>query len=818
MTSVLTFVTFVYRFVLVLGVIVAGMGGAVAGWETGMLSDSLQIGIDTALDGSGIERLPVKSMEDILLLQSGVIGVKTNYDKIGEPTDFLEKQQGMDLHVRGGQRTASDWRVNGLSFHNAISGLYTASISPYAIDRFLLTSGPAAARYGGFGSGLIQIDTRGSSDELHGTIEAVTDNFATGYDQNWYTASFAAPIRGLERAGISATVERRWMGDRLPSPKTSDWLPGSPDRLPHNTLDGWSYHGKAGWQISSGTAVSVFADGSVDDWQQYRHELLFASEHNPRYKDENLGIGARVSQRLSDVGTWFFTGGYVRSERTHGDGVLSDDWEAYDRGVVNPLYDEFYLFRNTESIEPYFDYFIHYISTRVGLSTEVQFDLTSENQVSAGFDLWRYTLRYFENIMPSQPASPRRVNRYGFDSTGAVSDSEDWMNETPHPVEGGLWVMGKIRTNRVTFVPGLRGDYFDFDARTLANFDRPLGVGNSTLDPDDLVAVDAFWRFSPSLKIVVPSGDIGTLHAGFAVVHQAPPYNAVHEGWDFFEAQYNAGSWYVFGLGGVEPTRITQAEVGLVFEPADRLGVSVTGFRNDFRKLLAAYHHSAVPLSYNYLKSLGEGKTTGVELDVRVVPASSLSVFVRYTLADIQSNVSLVERPFNIAWKNSSYLPEPEVTEYSRTHSIVGIVEYSSGAAEGPRIGNVRPFEHLHASLVVRAGSGLPYTRPHGGFGEERTEWNMTVDLKIDRTFPLGNMSITPFVLVRNLFDTENITTVYSSTGEPDNTGYLDTEEGQMRAEGTNGDEFVRLYNLIQRTPLNFAPPLQTLIGIRVSF
>ena len=93
------------------------------------------------------------------------------------------------------------------------------------------------------------------------------------------------------------------------------------------------------------------------------------------------------------------------------------------------------------------------------------------------------------------------------------------------------------------------------------------------------------------------------------------------------------------------------------------------------------------------------------------------------------------------------------------------------------------------------------------------------IDLKLEKDFNLFSKKITTYLLVKNLLDEEIITGVYTGTGSPTNTGYLETAEGQARSNhATIGADFNSRYKFAQANPLNFGPPRQIFFGIKTSF
>jgi hypothetical protein len=162
-------------------------------------------------------------------------------------------------------------------------------------------------------------------------------------------------------------------------------------------------------------------------------------------------------------------------------------------------------------------------------------------------------------------------------------------------------------------------------------------------------------------------------------------------------------------------------------------------------------------------------------------------------------------------------------------------MDYRLGAGEGPKVGEVYPFENMGLNVLLTAASGTPYTpmrvydgvsanasvqqEPTAGINSENLPWVFSIDLKLERRFKVGVYNITPYVWVKNLLDRDNIAYVYEGTGQADNSGYLETPEGQQRATNpVNGDEFAYRYNVAQRNPLNYGIPRMILLGLRMSF
>ena len=113
---------------------------------------------------------------------------------------------------------------------------------------------------------------------------------------------------------------------------------------------------------------------------------------------------------------------------------------------------------------------------------------------------------------------------------------------------------------------------------------------------------------------------------------------------------------------------------------------------------------------------------------------------------------------------------------------------------------------------------------PTGPVNSASSPTNSMFNLMVEREFRASGFSITPFFWVRNLFNSVTTYHVYAGTGEADNTGYLETDEGITRTISdlgpydNSGMRFGERYDFAQHNPLNYGPARQILLGLRVSF
>jgi len=88
--------------------------------------------------------------------------------------------------------------------------------------------------------------------------------------------------------------------------------------------------------------------------------------------------------------------------------------------------------------------------------------------------------------------------------------------------------------------------------------------------------------------------------------------------------------------------------------------------------------------------------------------------------------------------------------------------------------------------------------------------------LKVEKSIAFGGFLVTPYLWIQNLLGSENVTTVWRSTGDPYTTGFLNTPEGQATIQ-SNGEGYRQDYESLERQPGNFGIPRLIRLGLKVN-
>jgi len=836
--------------------------------------------------------MPTRGFEQVVGIQNSVVRMNSNNDT---------RQRGFrpavgnapEINLRGGRPSEVAYYVDGFSQQDPLTGLSTANINNNAIKEVQVTSGAFSAEYGHVASGIVNVTTNSGSDEYHGNAEVVSDNVAgelgyDAFDQNWYSGDVSGPIPGMDNGFFFLSGERRYLGDRQPSSKTYDIFTkfgladviDKPWQKPSNSLKGWSYQGKLDFDLTPNMKLGLSGNGSIDQWQRYIHAYMNPEfpeqvKHSPYYEDENLGLNAKLTHTLSSNTFYNLSASYFKVTRLYTDGVLKGDYSAYRRGFANPEQDDYLLYQEgiatyasdiDSTIEvgspqdvvvrydaSYFDQFEDRRSSYLGSKGVITHQFSTNNTMTSGFDFQYHTLRFFQDLVPTNNAgyADRNVNYYGFDSLGNKADPDNYANSTKHPMNIGLFVQDRLQHRGLIVQAGVRFDFFDYKAKRFKDIHNPFNPAGSdtalsgVLDETDFEDSKKFTRLSPRLGISFPISDKTQMHINYGIFYQRPDLFNLYSGLNFTGARIGAGSYYPHPSPNLEPETVTQYEVGMSHQLGEYTAFDLTAYYKDVKDLTQIFHVTpAEPYVYDVYANVDYGTIKGVDFSLNMRRTRNISLNLKYSLSYASGTGSYAQSTYNIAWKNPTGTPKrTRPLDYDQRHSIIGMFDLRTSAGEGPRIGDFHLFENTGLNVIAQVASGTPYTPmlsydavttaavqqiPTGPVNSGHLPWTFTIDFKLERSLKVGSYTLVPYLLVKNLLNRENVTNVYEGTGEAYTTGYLETPEAQQKSGltdianehtgETSGEQFAYRYDLLQNNPTNYSNPRMILVGLRMAF
>jgi hypothetical protein len=306
------------------------------------------------------------------------------------------------------------------------------------------------------------------------------------------------------------------------------------------------------------------------------------------------------------------------------------------------------------------------------------------------------------------------------------------------------------------------------------------------------------------LGIAHPVSDRTKLHFAYGHFFQNPEYQYLFE-----NQQYDLNVREpLFGQPNLDAERTIAYEVGLSHQFSDRVATHITAYYKDVTGLIGTKYFEAFQgntgrfVGYTLYVNEDYANIKGFEVNVDIKPGKYFSGGLSYTFSVAKGSASSETEQYPGTEESTKLY----FVNFDQRHNLSFTSTFRMPGDEGPSIFGQRLFGNTDFSLVLRTGSGFPYT-PSGrdvGFVEKnslRMPGSYTIDVELGKTFRVDfGMKVRVFAEILNLTDFRSVLWVYGDTGEPDYTN-----------EGGYSDEYIK-------DPSNFGPPRVIRLGMGVIF
>ncbi len=807
------------------------------------------------LDSESIDRLPVKGVSNLASLQAGVVKAEGDGGADGNAT----------LNIRGGRGGEVVYIVDGVVQNDPLYGTNRANISNAAVEQISFQVGGYEAKYGQAQSGIINVTTKSGSPTYKLFVDGLTSTYTDDYGYNMYTATLGGPIvHGNGNHTFFVSAERGWFLDNDPSAQEINFesIGFNQAYKPNNTGSSWKYSAKTFHNLPAGFTLRLGANYNENN----NRGFIFAYAknnwaHNRINKSENLSIRAQLSQNLSESTFWNMTVGWKAYNSESGDGVFFDDLTAYGDTLKNSYIsvqgDQSALALDSNGIFSDYGRLSSNYSKDETISYTGDFNITSQldnHLVEAGIGGSYNTMRYY-SISPVNLAlgirgtdttdatsaydrySYAKPYYYGYDLYGNTDDFGDLYLESPEPVFVYGYLQDRFELEDLVLNVGVRFDYFDSQAKILSDPYYPYSGGSdaTNFDAGDFVTKEAEFYVSPRIGLGFPVTETTVFHAQYGKFVQAPRLFDLYPILE--DLRYMTySSNYSVNNGYIESEVTTQYEIGFRQVLGENTAaLNITAFYKNTEGLanqvIQKYVRSAGGEVLNYYTTSNSdfGTVKGLAFTLDIPSISYFSSSLNYTYSISEGTGSSQNSSFTAAFRNTDgYTPKVIAPlDFDQRHT--GVISLNFFIPKGEN----GLLEMLAADLLISFNSGRPYTPLETqNLLEGSTNWgdtkgyvnsryapgSMKVDLKVEKTFALGNsLGITPYVWVDNLFDAVNAVNVWRSTGSPETTGYLSTDEGK-KLIAQYGEDWKADYEALERNPANFGVPRLIKLGLKLNF
>lgn len=426
------------------------------------------------------------------------------------------------------------------------------------------------------------------------------------------------------------------------------------------------------------------------------------------------------------------------------------------------------------------------------------------------------------------------------------------------PVYYAAYLQDKIELSDLILNLGLRLDHFDSKEDVFKDPLNPFGARGTTLggvfDATDLRKSDATTTVSPRFGFSFPVTDRAVFHAQYGTFLQMPPFQYILISKTWADRYVGDAPFSVrIPNPDLRPEKTVSYELGFRQLLTDNSALSITGFYKEIRDLIQARNFGtgnqpAYPNSYESYENVDFGTVKGFDIIFELRRTKNIAVTLNYTLGFANGTGSDPQSQSRITWIQTE---DPKIIaplDFDRRHTGSISFDYRLGGGEGPDLGGTHLLEKTGLNLLFTFNSGVPYTRtlaynpffggvtevpPTGALNQAYTPWNSRLDIRLDRGFTLGPLNLTASLVVLNTLNNKNVygigysgssapaiagsAGIYRGTGEPDNSGWLDTKEGREWAT-QNGPDAVAVFNAREKDPANYGIPRQIRLGLRLEY
>jgi len=771
-----------------------------------------------------LSKLPLEDVAAVVNLQAGVV----------------------DGHFRGGRSGEVKYLVDGVSVNDVFSGESSMEAEINSIAEIQVLSGTFNAEYGEALSGVVNQITKVASDRYTGEVSLYTGGYFSSRTSLFPGINSVNPFAkhgttGGSPAGVADAqgsisgplvpnllkffASGKYLydagyiyGKRVFNPgdvsnfsaqDPSQWTVGATGDgkyVPMNDSYRYTVQGKLAVNVGSAKDLVLNGMWQNHDYRQYDHAYQLNPDGDYTYHQKSYLGSASYTVVFSDAAFLDVNGSYFRTD--YKQYVFPHPLDAsdpvVDPGYIDPVQvrlqsagPDAFLTGGTENW-----HFNHTSTTWTG-KVDLTAQLTTVHQLKVGGEVKVNRLEssaYQIRVDASSYEIPYMPPAGGFDNTLYIN----------RPYQFALYAQDKIELDYLVVNAGVRYDYFQPDGQVLLN---PTNV--SALDTLSPPFPAGYFRkasvkqqVSPRIGISYPISDKGAVHISYGHFFQIPGFDYLYKNPNQRITVIGTNPDFVgntLGDADLQPQRTTMYEIGLQQEVAPNLGITVTGYYKDIRNLLALeIFVKDQRADFGRFINQDYGAVQGFTFSLEKRMSGGFAANLDYTFQTAKGDASDPADAYN----KSQASPPLEVNKqlvplaWDRRHSLNVTLTFGT------------PDDFI-ASVIARAGSGLPYTPSQSNDrtvleNSENMPGFYNFDLYLTKYLRLfGDYRVSVFLKVYNLFDTANETNVFTDSGRAGYTIDL-SQPILVRGVNTLAQYFTR--------PDFYSAPRQVLIGAALSF
>jgi outer membrane receptor protein involved in Fe transport len=434
-----------------------------------------------------------------------------------------------------------------------------------------------------------------------------------------------------------------------------------------------------------------------------------------------------------------------------------------------------------------------------------------------------------------------RVDNYGYDVYGNLSDES--LEAAKHPLMAAVYAQDKMEFPDLVLNVGVRVDYIDIDGEVFTDPSNIEFNSDGEIDENSLEELTPETYVSPRIGVSFPVTDRTVFHAQYGKFVQQSRLRDVYQGYNVVADNIKGGFAIAAPVGfGVRPEKTTQYEIGFKQQLGEYFAFDLTGYYKDIKdqvQIRSIFADAEASHRQYYAWVNGDFATTkGVELKMTLRRTQRTAITFNYTYSDAQGTGSQPSTAFRSIWQSPTsdpFFPQSIAPlDFNRAHSGFANIDYRFAADDGPEVFGSKILAESGLNFLFTFTSGFNYTR-WTGFGNARipqeslnnstTPWTYQIDMRLDKSFDVGDLRFNIYLWVVNLLNTRNIVNVFNTSGDARDDGYLADELGQSQYNSIktqygeeHADLMADLYRSFTYNQNNYGPPRQIRLGFKINY
>jgi len=380
----------------------------------------------------------------------------------------------------------------------------------------------------------------------------------------------------------------------------------------------------------------------------------------------------------------------------------------------------------------------------------------------------------------------------------------------------------------------------------LVEGDKPQEISGSDLRQNGFKDYTPAVNVMPRVAFSFPISDEAVFFAHYDVLTQRP--NAVQSRLDLVTMTYLGLTGDVVNNPDLKPTKTIDYELGFQQVLSKSSSLKIAAYYRELRDQIQIRNIvNAFPRTYRTYDNFDFGTVKGFTTTFDLRQTGNVWMRASYTLQFADGTGSGPTTGINLINSGQPNLRNIAPLNFDQRHRFQTTFDFRYGGGKdynGPMLFGKPILSRTGLNVVSILGSGTPYSRSsivynegadtgsralEGTLNGSRLPWQFTTDLQLDRDIPLSfggkegekakSADLNIYLLVTNVFNTENITGAYRFTGSPNNDGYLASAQTQQIINGqTDPASFRDLYALKVNNPNNYGAPRTIRLGVRFNF